>query len=227
MRAAKAETVAEQHTEHCATGFFTPREYRARASMPVETRHRGIYPIQLYRALAELHAGFEWPGPPASEPGHRRTWKDAYVVLYVRDPRGIKSIESSVSSQLLAGAGVPGLEQFTLREDLGAYGVHAAGEAVAFDYRMTLLGTSSLQVAPVGERNEIRIASDWPHPSFMEAWSPDERRVGREGFEAAWHLTGVATGGEATWRKTAAAAQIASARAAGVSLYDPVNVYAL
>jgi inner membrane protein len=92
---------------------------------------------------------------------------------------------------------------------------------------MSLVGTSSLKIAPVGEVSEIRLASDWPHPSFGEAWSPDERRIGADGFEAAWRMTSVATGGQATWNKLAAEGKLPTAAAAGVSLFDPVNVYAL
>src|SRR5476649_1281032 len=61
MRAGKAETLAEKKTQGCATAFFTPRRFAARATMPVESRHRGIYSIGLYRAELEMEAQFAWP----------------------------------------------------------------------------------------------------------------------------------------------------------------------
>ena len=40
-------------------------------------------------------------------------------------------------------------------------------------------------------------------------------------------MTSVATGGQATWQKLAAEGKMANAAGAGVSLFNPVNVYAL
>ncbi len=53
-RGGKAETVAESRLRACPTGYFAPRALAIAGTMPVETRHRGIYPIRLYRAALEL-----------------------------------------------------------------------------------------------------------------------------------------------------------------------------
>src|SRR5215470_7918299 len=50
MHAGKAETVAERKVIACPTGYFTPRRLKVTGNLPVESRHRGIYPIRLYRA---------------------------------------------------------------------------------------------------------------------------------------------------------------------------------
>ncbi len=211
----------------CPTAYFAPRTFKATASMPVENLHRGLYSIRLYRAQLHLEGEFEWPEPPLPNGSNPRLWKQAYIGLFVRDPRGIKTISSGTSSKLLATASEKELAQFPVREHLGAYAAQNAGTPAAFTYDMTLVGTSSLNIVPVGDRNEIRLASDWPHPSFGEAWSPDERGIGPGGFTAAWRITSVATGGQPLWNKLAAEGKIATAAGAGVSLFDPVNVYAL
>lgn len=227
MHAGKAETVAETMTKTCPTAFFSPRRFIAHAAMPVESRHRGIYSIGLYRAELEMEAQLAWPEPPSPNGINPRIWKQAYLVMYVRDPRGIKAISASGSSTLLAGPDESELAQFAVREHLGDYDSRKAGTPLPVSYRMSLVGTSSLQIAPVGDASEIRLRSDWPHPSFGAAWSPDERNVTREGFEAAWRIASVATGGEAAWNKTASDGSIGNVAGAGVSLFDPVNIYAL
>lgn len=209
MRGGKAETVAETRTTACPTTYFPPRDFTAAASMPVETRHRGIYPIRLFRAELEIAGEWEWPEPPLPNGLNPRAWKQAHIVSFVQDPRGIK-----------AG-------HLPVRESIGPYAARAAGTRIPFAYKLSLLGTSSLRIAPIGERNEIRIVSDWPHPSFSDAWSPDERGISREGFSATWRVSGVATGGQPAWNKLASEGQLAKAPGAGVSLFDPVNIYAL
>jgi inner membrane protein len=223
MHAGKAETVRESRTQPCATGYFPPRTFHASASMPVESLHRGIYPIRLYRAALSLSGDVAWPGPPSTNGAVSREWKQAYLVTYVRDPRGIKSI----SSTGFTNAAAPGLERFALRDSLGSYTSRTPGASVSFAYDMTLVGTSSLGIAPVGDQDDIKLTSDWPHPSFGSDWSPDQRAVGDGGFDARWTITSVATGGQATWSKWMSSAAIDTAPSAKVSLFDPVNVYSL
>ena len=227
MRGGKAETIAETKTTSCPTAYFSPRTFKATASMPVESLHRGIYAIRLYRSNVDLAGEFDWPEPPAPNGANARAWKQVYIGSFVQDPRGIKSISSNFSTKVLAGGGDSAFIQFPIREHLGSYASRKAGTILPFHYKMSLVGTSSLHIAPVGDQNEIQLASDWPHPSFGEAWSPDARTVAADGFNAKWHITSVATGGRAMWNRLASDGKIANAAGAGASLFDPVNVYAL
>ena len=178
MRSGKAETVTEPRVARCPPAFFVPKSLRAIAALPVESRHRGIYPIRLYRGDIQLSGEIEWPAPPAAAGANTRAWKRLYLVTSVSDARGIKAIESSTSPSLLAAADDRQLAQFAIREDLGDYASHKRGARLPFAYKMVLVGTSSLQIAPIGDLTEIRMASNWPHPSFSESWTPDERRIG-------------------------------------------------
>jgi inner membrane protein len=209
-RAGKAETVSERKTMACPTVYFPPRTLNVGASMPVESRHRGIYPLRLYRAPVSLSGEFSWPAPPAPNGDNVRTWKKASVITWVSDPRGIKSAN------------------FAMNQDLGDYASRKKDDILAFDYRMEIAGTSGLFIAPVGDATVIRLSSTWPHPSFAGGWSPDERQVGADGFQAAWRTTHLATGGQPFWDKAAHDGSLRTmARAAGVTLFEPINVYSL
>ncbi len=131
-------------------------------------------------------------------------------------------------------AGIPANAQtdslFAIRYDLGPAEAYKSGTTVPFALKLDLAGTSSLAIAPVGDASEVRLASPWPHPSFTGAWSPDERSVSEKGFVAAWRTSSMATGGQARWRKHIDDHSLfkpGHAHAAGVTLFDPVNVYAL
>jgi inner membrane protein len=210
--------------EDCPILYFTPKELKASATLAVETVHRGIYPIRVYNADVTLSGEFEWPAlPPETQ---ARKWKHGYLVVAVSDARGIKLVKSS-----LPGPSSPPdestLSHFAIREDLGQAGNRKAGATLPFSYRLSLLGTTSLQVLPIGDETEIRMGSGWPHPSFSEAWSPSERRVTRDGFEATWRITGLATGGRAKWQDVARSRAVTDTAGAGVTLFDPVNIYSL
>jgi inner membrane protein len=230
-RGGKAETVAESRVRACPTGYFAPRTLSVAGSMPVETRHRGIYPIRLYRATLELSGEFDWPAPPPSGGSVARAWKQAYVVVATSDARGIKSVSVlkwGDASLAFASQRTGADARFALQTAAGPYAETRSGQAIPFRFTLELVGTTSLAVAPVGDTTSIRLTSNWPHPSFTGAWVPDERRISADGFDAAWRTTHHATGGQATWQKQARDGELFRApKTVGVGLYDPVNVYAL
>jgi len=222
-RGGKAETVAEQKVRACPTAYVAPRTFKAMGHVPVEERHRGIYPIRVYRSKLHLEGELEWPAPPRHD---NQAWRQAHLVLMVSDARGIREVRATPA--VTQGRADAIDARFAFRSDLGEYTAARKGEILPFDIALDLVGTSSLGIAPVGDVTRIHLTSDWPHPSFTGSWSPDERRVGPEGFEARWQMTHLATGGQATWEREAREGRIFNTGlVAGVALFDPVNAYAL
>jgi len=231
MRGGKAETVTDRKTRPCPTGYFVPRTLSVAGQLPVEARSRGIYPIRLYRAALELSGELAWPPPPSADGAIARVWREAYVVVAASDPRGIKSVSPLTwgdGTLAFASARSDADPRFALQASLGAYASQRAGAAFPFRFTMELIGTTRFGVAPVGDTTLLRLTSNWPHPSFTGAWLPDARTITAEGFEATWRTTHYATGGQAAWQKQARDGELfRSAKAAGVALFDPVNLYAL
>ena len=225
-RDGKEETIAEKKVRACPTTYVAPRTLKVTGTMPVEERHRGIYPIRLYRAKLAITGEVAWPDPPRTDGTTTRSYRHAQLVTLVSDPRGIRELRASPA--VVEGRAGPVDPRFAVRSDLGDYAPARAGEVVAFDISLELVGTSSIGMVPVGDATRIQLSSNWPHPSFGSAWSPDERRIGPDGFEASWRVSRHATGGQAAWEKEAREGRLANpGAAAGVALFDPVNVYAL
>lgn len=209
-------------TAPCGTQLHAPKTLDVVGTLDPELRKRGIYVIRAYRAGLEFSGDFTWPADPSPDGGAGTAkWKHAYLVMHVSDPRGIKEITLPTNSEIDP--------RFVVRHDLGPAGDRKAGTTVPFKFKLSLAGASSLAIAPAGDTTQIRLASAWRHPSFTGAWSPDQRNISAAGFEAAWRTTGLATGGQSRWRKHVDDGSLfkGDAFAAGVSLFDPVNVYAL
>ena len=226
-RGGKAETVSEQKVRACPTAYVAPRTLRVKGHLPVDERHRGIYPIRLYRSKVQLTGELSWPAPARSSSQETRVWRQAQLVVVVSDARGIREVRSTPEATQGGGATDP---RFAIRSDLGEYSAARAGETLPFDVSLELLGTTSFGVAPVGDDTRITLTSDWPHPSFTGGWSPDDRRISPQGFEATWRMTHHATGGQAAWQQEASTGRLFQAggvAVAGVAFFDPVNVYAL
>jgi inner membrane protein len=65
---------------------------------------------------------------------------------------------------------------------------------MAVDYAFDFRGNASLTMAPQAGDTRWRVRSSWPHPSFAGDFLPAQRRVGEEGFEAAYRVGNLALG---------------------------------
>ncbi|MEE7560645.1 cell envelope integrity protein CreD, partial [Xanthomonas sp. Kuri4-2] len=92
------------------------------------------------------------------------------------------------------------------------------------DMAFVLDGTRALSVVPVGDANEIALASRWPHPLFGGRFLPNERRIGEHGFSARWSLSALATGAQAQLQTGRDRDELDALR---VELVDPVDVYTM
>ena len=204
---------------------LTPRRLEAKGDLAVEQRFRGIFPIRLYRGALEFTGEFDWP-EEALKAGER-----AYLVLSISDPRGIKET-GNVEAGKLRARFAPGARGIATRSGLHA-SLGAAEELrkagpLAFRFALDVTGTTRFDIAPVGDNNQITLASKWRHPSLVGAYLSDERKISSEGFSASWRINQFATGGAAYWREFAASGQpFSEARLVGVSLIEPVNIYSL
>jgi len=61
-----------------------------------------------------------------------------------------------------------------------------------FDMNMQLAGTQRLSLGPIGDINDISLASTWPSPLFAGRFLPRAPQVGPSGFNAAWSLSSLA-----------------------------------
>jgi inner membrane protein len=227
----KPLTVRERKLRPCAIRLVLPRELAINSRAPVEQRYRGIYPIRLYRARMEIAGVFDLPPQPAARGEAQSAWKEAFLVLAVSDVRGIKEAPDlrlgSRTHAFMPGTVDPRLRS-GLHARLGTYAELQRERVLSFQVPLELAGTARLDIAPVGTASDIRIASDWPHPSFVGAYPPDERESGAQGFTAGWRVSHLATGGNAFWLDAIAADKLfANPRLVGVALVEPVNPYSM
>lgn len=206
--------------EACPTRYFAPQSLEADVALAVESRRRGIYPIRLFTATIRTSTTFDWP--PLS--GKETRWGEAFLVWSIRDPRGIKAFSSADGAPVTGDAGQV-FEGFPLRQAVGPAGARS-GRA-AFQHEATITGTASFELAPIGDRTQLHVTSNWPHPAFTRGHSPDQREVTASGFQATWHTNSLGTGGGIAWVRAASEGKLLAAHSAGVQLFEPINVYSL
>ena len=200
----------------------------ARATM--EPRHRGIFRVQGYVLQATLTA--QWADLAALQPareheGSRLACAAPVLWVEVADARGIRSARVQAR-----GIELP-VQPGSLRAD-PAQGVHAglqalwpqvevpAAEPLQVKVLLDLAGSQRLAVVPAGELTQVRLVSDWPHPSFGGRFSPVAQKVHDQGFDASWQVSALASTAARDMRAGATELQSFS-----VDFIDPVNAYVL
>ena len=215
------------------------------AQVALEPRYRGIFKVNGYVLKGTLAA--TWTDgaalvPRAEHPGSRLRCDAPQVLLALGDTRGVRAATVSVdggNAVVLPGTGHPAHPRGFHAAVDDAW--PAAGRPLAVRVAVELVGTGDLAFAPVGEATQVKVASDWPHPSFAGRFLPLERTVDETGFRARWKMNALATSAPHEAARGAPACAVGNApldapagreRGAcvetfGVAFFDPVSGYTL
>ncbi len=174
-----------------------PETLTVKSNVNLETRTRSLYPVNVFTFKAQLfaqYASLEKLKPISTMKNSHMRCSAPVVMLSVDDPRGIRNAKLKVGDldyKLQAGTFHPVFNR----------GVHAAlpdalrhgTEALALEIDLELVGTERLSIVPLGDTTQVRMQSNWPHPSFGGRFSPADRHVTEQGFDASWRVTSMAT----------------------------------
>lgn len=214
-------------------GVFLPSTLAVEGTVDVETRARGIYEAQLYAADLRLSGAFDAPDFSAIQraPGAERTvlWDQAVLLLTLSDLPAIAALPTATwDGRALEFAPDTGIARLGRGIQAALPQIAAGSGGAEFDIALAFNGSSALAVAPVGGANEVRIAADWPHPSFAGAFLPRVHEIGADAFSAEWAVASLARGYPQAWRADAADYQyMISETAVWVGLVQPIDVYTL
>lgn len=216
-----------------------PESLDVHARLRVEPRTRGVFRINAFESEILLTGRWRIPDQ-ASFPRARadavlhRPWA-ARLTVAVSEARGLRAVDVRVDDRPLtvAAAAQPVAGQAAIDAELPS-DLASAGTRT-FTIAIRLAGLDALSVLPIGQDNQVRIESDWPHPSFDGASLPDQRKVDARGFEATWRIPAIATRAPSGWaellrtgaRSRDRAASDVDEQAVGVRLIDPVDAYTL
>lgn len=220
----------QEASEESGRLYFLPERFELNGNVSTELRARGIYEARLFHADNRISGHFTLPerlGIKQDFVDYR--FEQPYLAVGISDIRGIENaLQLELGSQRLDF--VPGSQVGWLGE-----GVHVTLPALdgskvtelpfAFDLR--LQGTGQLQVTPVGKTSQVKLAANWPHPSFIGNYLPAQREITAEGFNAQWQTSFFSTNLQEALDNCVAFARCEEfkARSFGVSFIDPVDQY--
>jgi inner membrane protein len=216
---------------------FFPASADIAAKTMVGTKYRGLFKARVFNWQASVHGEFVFDGKfqfARTREGSRIALGKPFVAVALGDPRGLSA------STVFRWQGDPvALERGTNLPQLSE-GVHVAipgfdpTKPQRFEYALGigLQGTESIAVVPLADATRMRLASDWPHPSFAGQFLPlPETKIGRGGFEAVWSVSGIASAAQAQLAAAIDARKecrdVACADQLAVRFIEPIDIYSL
>ncbi len=210
--------------------YFLPERFDLDGKVRTELRARGIYEARLFHASNRISGHFQLPAQYGlGENFADYRFEQPYLAVGISDVRGIENALSlELGEQRLAF--LPGTRLGWLGDGVRVVLPATAakpGSRVDFAFDLALQGTGALQVLPVGKATQVRLAADWPHPSFIGNYLPTQREVTDQGFIANWQTSFFATNLEEVMAHCWSTSRCAefNGRGFGVSFIDPVDQY--
>lgn len=222
------ETVRE---DHMLRAFPDLLDWRG--SIGVEARRGSLYTVNTYRAAMVGRATFSNLKSltiPTVQAPRKISCGAPRLDLLLSHQSGIQSAEiklDGVAATLDSSVSIANAAGFSvLLSDFKE--PTAASSAMKVDVKLDLLGMDSASMLPVGNDNTVTLASAWPHPSFVGAFLPREKKISDAGFTASWRVSSLATDAQASFPcGVVRTGETRCAEGMTVNLIDPVNASVL
>ena len=214
--------------------FFLPADLAISGQVAPERRSRGIFEVAVYRARLTWKGTFHQPSLAGwSVAPEDILWDQADLAFGVPDMRGLRrSVKLSWAGQeldLMPGGAVEGMWTRGLRTPIAGLAGGEVERVYPFSFELVLDGSRSLKFLPLGQQTTVTLSSPWPDPSFVGAYLPESRQVGKKGFDATWSVPYFGRSYPQQWRSveatTVAPQDAIDASAFGVDLFLPVDAY--
>ncbi len=208
------------------TLWLTMDKLSVNTAIENDMRYKGIYQTPVYHSTIRYEAEIGNILNAINQYDNVAEIHSPTLSMLVKDPRGISNIpELSISNASFTFE--PGSK---LAFD--PKGLHVTldkqwiGNPTPIHFTLDVRGMNQLNFVPVAKAAEVKIVSDWPHPSFIGDFSPLERTIDENGYSALWKMSSFATNIDQKVKQCSEGqCEELINESFGVSHIEPVDVY--
>lgn len=209
-----------------------PNQLDITSTLDSSLRYRGIYDVPVYSSGLQVSGTFNTQpllDLIADTKGKQIRWESPQLAVMVRDQRGIAAPPSlqwnGATVNFKPGNNLPGSASAGMHAKLPALDLNQASR-IPFQFELELRGMRSMNFALLAENSAVKLAANWPHPSFSGELLPETRDIHANGFNALWKASSF------SYNVSGALEQCRAGecsglleRAVGFELIQPVDVY--
>lgn len=215
------EIITTRHQAH-----FLPEYLDIEGQLGTETRYVSLFESVVYNADMKVNGKF--PIPDFSNWKIQEEdvlWNEAYVSIGISDMRGIQEqlelnwngeafmMEPGSDNKDMVSSGVSARVPLEIDSTMSSY---------PFSLDLDVNGSESLHFYPVGKETNVKLSSEYPHPSFIGSFSPDSREIDKSGFSADWKILSLNRNYPQQWKDSE---NNIGGSEFGLSLVTPVDDY--
>jgi inner membrane protein len=234
--------VGEKRTETFIErrAVFTPELLTIDGNIDAKTLRRSIFDVPVYGAKVRLSGKFATPRiTDVTADLATVRWRDATVILGLTGVAGLKDaavlkINGASDIPFAPSLGLPSANLTGMHAklaDAGPASLNAADKPpapFAFSIDLTFNGSVAMEFTPAARETKISMTSNWPHPSFVGAFLPDDRQVTVTGFSATWKVPHLARSVPESWiASDHGGIERLNNYGFGVRMISPVDFYSL
>lgn len=220
--------VAREKTRHWT---FFPKTLDITGTVKPDTRKRGLHEVRVYAWQGKVNANFDVVIP--NDAVRERRIGQPWLSYGIADVRGLlgKPVLQVNGQPMALSQGIGSSDGAGLHLRLAA---PLPGQSMRLQtgLGLTLRGTESLALMPLGDNNRFVLESSWAHPSF-DGISPLASDISGKGFRAEWEIPALASNARASYLLGFSAGNAATRHGTivggretvAVSLVEPVNIY--
>ncbi|MCA0382680.1 MAG: cell envelope integrity protein CreD [Bacteroidetes bacterium] len=201
-----------------------PEQLMVNGTVQPQIKQRSIYKVALYKSSIKLDGHFDLKNIAAGE-NETILWSKASLCMGLTDSRGIEAQMQSTAAQmpLTFDAGIPenGLAERGVSVPVDLSKV-LADSRLDFTIPLSVRGSESLQVLPLGKTSSMQLRSEWESPSYIGKFLP-QHNPDMKGFDAKWQVLHFNRDFPQIWKNRS---YKATEYAFGVSLIQPADNYA-
>ncbi len=200
------ETVNEKGEKQISkaknNAYFLPENLKINGKINPEPKHRGIYDLVVYKSDLNITGSYgDLNFTDLGIDEEDVIWNEAFITNGVSDMRGIKNdITFKYGDEKFKVS--PGTKTELLESGFTINMPQASKELLAnkdFSYKLSLNGSSSLGLVPLGKVSSYKLISSWASPSFTGNFLPNNDTVSEKGFEADWKVLDLNRGFAQSW----------------------------
>lgn len=168
--------------------LYPLRRVQAEVTLKSDTLKRGIFEIPVYRSHIQLTGHLELEDYRALQQRDDVGFQQKpFVSVGLSDQRGLVGTPE-VKIAGVTQAALPGTNS-SFRKQGFWFPLSELKTDAAVDIAFYLNGMEQVTFTPTAKSTELALTSDWPHPSFVGAFLPEEREVSSQGYAAKWRTS--------------------------------------
>ncbi len=181
-------------------GYFFPEKLNAKTTVNPEKKHRGIYTTAVYKTSMEINGSFTKPNFSSKEIKDKDIlWDKAKIIIKTSNLKGINNLVTiDFNKNTYSFMPKYKVQNNQYNSDIVLHKLESTKISIHdmpiknsanFKINISVNGSESIRIVPIGKETTMNIKSDWNDKSFIGNFLPYDKGETKTSFDAKWKVS--------------------------------------